>query len=35
VEARDELNATVADNVRAALDGETPANYIDPETEWL
>jgi len=35
VEARDELNATVADNVRAALDGETPPNYIDPETEWL
>ncbi len=34
-EAQDDLNATVAANVRAALAGETPPNYIDPETEWL
>jgi len=34
-EAQDDLNATVAANVRAALIGETPPNYIDPETDWL
>ena len=34
-EAQDDLNATVAANVRAALAGETPPNYIDPETDWL
>lgn len=34
-EARDDLNATVGANVRAALAGETPPDYIDPETEWL
>ncbi|WP_324663387.1 C-terminal binding protein [Haloarcula sediminis] len=34
-EARDDLNATVAENVRAGLAGETPPNYIDPDTDWL
>ncbi|MDS0260649.1 C-terminal binding protein [Haloarcula sp. S1CR25-12] len=34
-EARAELNATVAANVRAALAGETPPDAIDPETDWL
>ena len=34
-EAREDLNATVAGNLRAGLAGETPPNYIDPETEWL
>ncbi|WP_262175315.1 C-terminal binding protein [Haloarcula laminariae] len=34
-EARDDLNATVVENVRAGLAGETPPNYIDPETDWL
>lgn len=34
-EAREELNATVAENVRAALAGETPPDDIDPETDWL
>ncbi|WP_276251698.1 C-terminal binding protein [Haloarcula rara] len=34
-EAREDLNATVAANVRAGLAGETPPNYIDPETDWL
>jgi D-3-phosphoglycerate dehydrogenase len=34
-EARDDLNATVAANVEAALDGETPPNRIDPDTDWL
>jgi len=34
-EAREDLNATVAENVRAGLAGETPPNYIDPETDWL
>ncbi|GGO00913.1 MULTISPECIES: C-terminal binding protein [Haloarcula] len=34
-EAREELNATVAANVRAALAGETPPDYIDPDTDWL
>jgi len=35
VEARADLNATVAENVRAALAGETPPDYIDPDTDWL
>jgi len=35
VEAREDLNATVAENVRAGLAGETPPNYIDPDTDWL
>ncbi|MBX0322134.1 C-terminal binding protein [Halomicroarcula sp. F13] len=34
-EARADLNATVAANVAAALAGETPPNYIDPDTDWL
>ena len=34
-EARDDLNATVAENVKAALAGETPPEYIDPDTDWL
>ena len=34
-EARDDLNRTVAGNVRAGLAGETPPNYIDPDTDWL
>ena len=34
-EARDDLNRTVAQNVRAGLAGERPPDYIDPETEWL
>jgi D-3-phosphoglycerate dehydrogenase len=35
VEARADLNATIAENVRVALAGETPPNYIDPDTDWL
>ncbi|MFC7019891.1 MULTISPECIES: C-terminal binding protein [Haloarcula] len=35
VEARADLNRTVADNVRAALAGETPPDRIDPATDWL
>ncbi|MBO4247204.1 C-terminal binding protein [Halomicrobium sp. IBSBa] len=35
VEAREELNETVARNVAAALDGETPPNRIDPDLDWL
>jgi D-3-phosphoglycerate dehydrogenase len=35
VEARADLNRTVADNVRAALAGETPPDRIDPDTDWL
>ena len=35
VEAREELNETVADNVAAALTGETPPNQIDPDLDWL
>jgi len=35
VEARRDLNETIAANVRDGLAGETPPNYIDPETEWL
>lgn len=35
VEARADLNATIAENVRVALAGETPPNYIDPDTNWL
>ena len=35
VEAREELNATVAENLRAVFAGETPPNRIDPETDWL
>ncbi|MBX0297130.1 C-terminal binding protein [Haloarcula nitratireducens] len=34
-EAREELHATVTANVRAAFAGETPPDYIDPETGWL
>ncbi|MFB6138808.1 MAG: C-terminal binding protein [Halosimplex sp.] len=34
-EARDELNRTVAANVRAALDGETPPDRVDPELGWV
>jgi len=34
-EAREDLNTTVAENVRAALAGETPPDYIDPDTDWL
>jgi len=34
-EARRDLNRTVAENVRAGLAGETPPNYIDPDTDWL
>jgi len=34
-EAREELNATVAANLRAGLAGETPPDYIDPDTDWL
>ncbi|MFB6224319.1 MAG: C-terminal binding protein [Haloarcula sp.] len=34
-EARDDLNSTVAVNVRDALAGETPPNRIDPDTDWL
>jgi D-3-phosphoglycerate dehydrogenase len=35
VEAREELNDTVAENVRAALDGETPPDRIDPDLDWV
>jgi len=35
VEAREELNQTVARNLAAALDGETPPDRIDPELDWL
>jgi D-3-phosphoglycerate dehydrogenase len=35
VEAREDLNATVATNVRAVFDGETPPDRIDPDTDWL
>lgn len=35
VEAREDLNTTVAANLRAGLAGETPPDYIDPDTEWL
>jgi len=35
VEARQDLNETVAANVRAGLAGETPPEYIDPDTDWL
>jgi D-3-phosphoglycerate dehydrogenase len=35
VEAREELNETVARNVTAALTGETPPNRIDPDLDWL
>ncbi|MFC7249597.1 C-terminal binding protein [Halomicroarcula sp. GCM10025324] len=35
VEAREALNDTVAENVRAALAGETPPDRIDPDTDWL
>ncbi|WP_254273433.1 C-terminal binding protein [Haloarcula marina] len=34
-EARLDLNTTVAANVKAALAGERPPQYIDPETDWL
>jgi D-3-phosphoglycerate dehydrogenase len=34
-EAREDLNRTVARNVRAGLAGEQLPDYIDPETEWL
>jgi D-3-phosphoglycerate dehydrogenase len=34
-EARADLNATVAVNVRTALAGETPPDAIDPGTDWL
>ena len=34
-EAREDLNTTVAANVEAGLAGETPPDYIDPDTEWL
>jgi len=34
-EARADLNATVATNIRAALTGETPPDAIDPEMDWL
>jgi len=35
VEARADLNDTVAENVRAALDGETPPDRIDPTLDWV
>ena len=35
VEAREDLNETVAANVRAVFGGETPPNRIDPDTDWL
>lgn len=35
VEAREELNETVARNVTAALGDETPPNRIDPDLDWL
>lgn len=35
VEAREELNETVARNVAAALAGETPPDRIDPDLDWL
>jgi D-3-phosphoglycerate dehydrogenase len=34
-EARAELNDTVADNVAAALAGETPPDRIDPDLDWV
>lgn len=34
-EARADLNATVAENVRAGLADERPPNAIDPDTDWL
>ncbi|WP_254279905.1 C-terminal binding protein [Haloarcula marina] len=34
-EARLDLNTTVAANVKAALAGERPPQYIDPDTDWL
>ena len=35
VEARADLHRTVAENVRAALAGETPPDRIDPDVEWV
>jgi len=35
VEARTELADTVAENVRAAFDGETPPDRIDPDLDWV
>lgn len=35
VEAREDLNITIAENIQAALAGDTPPDYIDPETDWL
>jgi D-3-phosphoglycerate dehydrogenase len=34
-EARNDLNTTVVANLRAGLAGETPPEYIEPDTEWL
>lgn len=34
-EARQDLNTTIVANVRAGLAGETPPDYIGPDTEWL
>ncbi|WP_123539315.1 C-terminal binding protein [Halosimplex salinum] len=34
-EARADLVETVAVNVRAALDGETPPDRIDPDLDWV
>ena len=34
-EAREDLTATVVENVRAGLAGEVPPNCIDPGTDWL
>lgn len=35
VEARTELNETVARNLAAVLAGQTPPDRIDPDTAWL
>jgi len=35
VEARADLNDTVAHNLAAALAGETPPDRIDPDLDWL
>ncbi|WP_276270767.1 C-terminal binding protein [Haloarcula litorea] len=35
VEARRDLNETVAANVGAVLAGETPPDRVDPDTDWL
>jgi D-3-phosphoglycerate dehydrogenase len=35
VEAKRDLNESVAANLRAAIDGETPPDRIDPDLDWV